>query len=227
MIEPLPWNMELIESGDGSHTLYVPLLKETYHSTHGAIVESRYVYIKQGLEILAAPSLKVLEVGFGTGLNALLSLIHATKNNQSIEYHTIEPFPINQELVHHLNYGTILGMHPEWMQMHQTPFNESTTINNSFIFHKSNSTIQDYQCNTLFDIIYYDAFAPSKQAEMWEESIFEKLFNTLNQGGIIVSYCASGAFKRNLRKSGFVVETLAGPPGKKEMTRGMKELKPQ
>lgn len=218
-------SIEIIQSSDGSHTLYNSELKETYHSTHGALQESQHVYIEKGLKLFPVnAAVNILEVGFGTGLNCLLTL--AARESRNIFYETLEPYPLSKELVRQLNYVDIplLKTYQEqFVQMHEDPFGEIISLNTDFQFRKLNSQIQDITTTDWADLVYFDAFAPSKQPEMWEISVFRKLYNAMKKGGVLVTYCASGQFKRNIKEAGFDIEMLPGPPGKKEMTRAFKK----
>lgn len=215
-------NHQIIISSDGSHTIYLPDLEETYHSSHGAIAESQHIYINHGLHTMQQLDVKILEVGFGTGLNALLTYQYAKRNSLKVHYDALEPFPLTHAIFSQLNYGEKLGDMEIFQGMHRAANAETYNPTSSFSFSKYLNTIQDFQPTTTYDLIYFDAFAPSKQAEMWHLEIFEKLFLCLNVGGILMSYCASGQFKRDLKKSGFEIEILEGPPPKKQITRARK-----
>lgn len=216
---------QIIVSADGSHTIYLPLLDETYHSSHGAIAESRYVYLLHGLQTIGLKHIKVLEIGFGTGLNALLTYQYAQAHNISIDYETLEPHRLAEEIFSQLNYGSILGDQSIFRDMHHAAANAKIQLSPNFNICIRPTTIQEFETSQNYDIIYFDAFAPSKQPEMWDLEIFRKLFLCLNVGGILMSYSACGQLKRNLKTGGFVVETLIGPPPKKQMTRAKKEAK--
>lgn len=213
---------------DGSHTIYLPELRETYHSTHGAIRESDYVFIRQGLEQAlqgGKQSIKIFEMGFGTGLNALLSWIYAEKNQVSITYQSIEAFPLTLDEVQKLNYPDLIDAedaNTKFHKIHQCKWNESVELSPYFHLRKIDQWIQKFHTDTQFDVCFFDAFAPSKQAEMWEIPILEKVKNMLVPKGILVTYCAKGQLKRDLKTLGFEVESLPGPPGKKEMVRAVK-----
>ena len=223
-------SLKIIESGDGSHTILHKGLNETYHSTHGARQESAYVFIKEGLEKGIANGLKsisIFEVGFGTGLNAWLTYkkIKSTEGVNVI-YHTVEPYPLDHSLYSKLNYVANeedASVKDFFEQLHQAPWDLEVELNGNFSLKKIKSTFEEVRIEeAFFDIIYYDAFAPSKQATMWVPENIAKAFFMLKKGGLLVTYCANGQFKRDLKAVGFLVETLVGPPGKKEMTRGLK-----
>ena len=217
---------QLIKSEDGSHTIYVPELKETYHSVHGAMQESKHVFIKNGLEEAAKKTKKlmVFEVGFGTGLNALLTLQKAQEMGLTIYYITLEPHPLPEQIVNELNYPSFfeLPLQEAFFTMHQVAFNELAELQSDFRFIKYKTTLQDFHSELETDLVYFDAFAPNKQPEVWAYANLQKVYGLLKPGGILVSYCANGPFKRDLMALGMQVEALLGPPGKKEMTRGRK-----
>jgi tRNA U34 5-methylaminomethyl-2-thiouridine-forming methyltransferase MnmC len=224
-------SIQLITSGDGSHTLFLPGLNETYHSLHGAIQESQHVFIEAGLSKIAETKREIIvfEVGFGTGLNALLTLIYALENSLKIFYHTLEPFPLDKNIFDKLNYINLLkkeDLKDDFLTMHTCEEGKPSVLQNIFSFTRYRSTLQDFpQKEINADVVYYDAFAPGKQPDMWSTENFKKIKSLMNSSGLLVTYCASGQFKRDLKEVGFAVETLAGPPGKKEMTRaGLKSM---
>lgn len=215
----------VIETADGSHTLYNASLDETFHSRKGAVTESRHVFIKEGMDFLASSTLRVLEIGFGTGLNAILALENAGITNRQVRYVTLEPFPLAPELITKLNYEVFLApsLHTHFKALHNAPWGQSVSLDTSFELCKVLLKLEEYQAeNNSYNLIFFDAFAPQKQPDMWVEEHFLKLYQMLESGGILVSYCASGQFKRNLQSAGFMVTKLPGPPGKKEMIRACK-----
>ena len=217
---------QLIQSEDGSHTIYLPELNETYHSTHGALQESTHVFIKYGLEEVAKSNneLTVFEIGFGTGLNALLTIQTAQQLGLTINYHTLEPYPLSEELVKNLNYPSFFkpNLQQLFYKMHSSAFEEVIQLTANFYFTKYKTTLQEFNKGVKADVVYFDAFAPNKQPEVWSANNLQKVYNLLKPEGILVSYCARGQFKRDLKALGMEVEALPGPPGKKEMTRGRK-----
>ncbi len=223
-------NFEIITTSDGSHSLLNTQLNETYHSIHGAIQESVHVFIKSGLEYLAQKNpqteIKILEVGFGTGLNALLTLQYSLDHLTKISYESLEAFPIAYETALQLNYPKALSFlqaEKHFLQLHQSPWDEQVEISNSFSLYKRHAKLEEANLATeKFDLIYFDAFAPSKQPEMWELSILKKIERSMKSGGVLVTYCAKGQLKRDLRSLGLIVETLPGPPGKFQMVRALK-----
>ena len=218
--------IELTE--DGSHTIFVPSLNERYHSCHGALQESLHIYIKQGfLQIIGKKStIQVLEIGFGTGLNAMLTYYHAEHYQVRTNYTTIEPFPLGRKIYKNLNYPDLLDKKDAtniFAKIHNSAWEKDINLSDLFIIHKIKKKIQDTILPPKhFDLVYFDAFAPQIQPELWEKSIFSKIYSSLKQGGCLVTYSAKGSVKRNLTSAGFVTESLEGPPGKREITRALK-----
>jgi tRNA U34 5-methylaminomethyl-2-thiouridine-forming methyltransferase MnmC len=218
-------------SADGSHTIISELFKVAYHSHHGAIIESNVVFIDAGLNFIlksisssSTSPVKVLEMGFGSGLNAFLSALWANEHKIKIEYHTVEAYPISDSIIEKLNYPDILGYLDIFLNIHSCAWEKLVTISEYFSIFKYHTTIEEVTPVSTFDLIYYDAFAPPTQPHLWEEPILKKMNYLLNLNGILVSYCAQGAFKRKLKATGFTVESVPGPPGKREMTRAHKTL---
>jgi tRNA U34 5-methylaminomethyl-2-thiouridine-forming methyltransferase MnmC len=223
----------LITTADGSHSLYVKELDEHYHSIHGAIQESIHVFINTGLKFIAEKNkseISILEIGFGTGLNALLTCLEAEKLNLKINYTSIEAFPLDNVLINELNYAELLSAKEKEKSHLQTIFNElhscewekEISISKNFTLHKIKNTLQEIKFEKSFDLIYFDAFGPRVQPEMWTEELFSKIYNVTKPNGCLVTYCAKGEVKRTLKKVGFTVETLPGPPRKREMVRADK-----
>ena len=213
---------ELYLSGDGSPTLYHTELDEYYHSKQGAWTESMHVFIQHGLlqYMTEHPHIRLLEVGFGAGLNALLTLIHQPLD-MVIEYHALEPHPLSQQITDHLFYSE--APEPEILQtLHDCPWESPTFIHPRFSLLKREKRLQDWADPRTFDLIYYDAFSPTRQPELWTIDVLRPLYNALVEGGMLLTYCAQGNFKRTLSECGFLVETLPGPPWKREMTRAIK-----
>lgn len=221
--------MQLVATNDGSHTLYLPDLDEHYHSTYGAITESLHVFIKAGMEAMAyRPKLTILEVGFGTGLNVLLSCLRAIEHEVEVTYHALEKYPLDRELFGKLNYAAMLSSSSAsgnlFEIIHTSPWNETVMLHPGFSLHKILGDATAFIPGFNYDLVYYDAFAPDKQPEMWTPDIFSRLFHNLNPGGMLTTYCAKGTVKRMLRSAGFCVTRLPGPPGKREMLRGVKKI---
>ncbi|MBM3161033.1 MAG: tRNA (5-methylaminomethyl-2-thiouridine)(34)-methyltransferase MnmD [Bacteroidetes bacterium] len=215
--------LELKETKDGSHTLYVPELNEHYHSQHGAVQEALHVFINHGLKPLLHQNrpLNILEVGWGTGLNCLLTCQHCGETN--IDYTGVEAFPIQSSLHEKLNYVQSLKIPNElYKKMTDAPWEIETEITSNFHLTKVHATIQEWHTKNSFDLIYFDAFGPRAQEEMWQIETLEKVVRMLRLGGVFITYCAKGQLKRDLKALGCYLETLPGPPGKREMTRASK-----
>lgn len=218
-------NSELKITEDGSHTLYVPEIDENYHSEHGAIQESRHIFINAGLKQSKKQNINVLEIGFGTGLNVLLTAIEAAKSGIDIHYYTIEKYPVPIEKAHQLNYSQEISEKKSkvlFEKIHLAEWETEVNISNNFILRKLNADFTNYQPDTTFDVIYFDAFSPEKQPEMWKEELFQKIYNACNEGAILTTYCAKGIVRRTLQAVGFKVERLAGPLGKREILRAIR-----
>jgi len=216
-------SLEIIKTGDGSHSLLNTQLNETYHSTHGALQESLYVFIQQGFEHLSQPAVKILEVGFGTGLNAWLTRQHAKKTKQQIEYTTLETYPLPAEVWKALNYVPSREEQNDFFQLHESTWNEAVQLTSFFTLTKLNVSLHSAVLpHNFFDLIYFDAFAPNKQPDMWTADVLARVVASMSQGGVFVTYCAQGQLKRNLKSLGLSVESLPGPPGKREMVRAQK-----
>ena len=215
--------ISIITTSDGSHSLFHSKLNETYHSVHGALQESQHVFIQQGLGFWTSQNsmqeIRVLEIGFGTGLNALLTLLYATRLPLKIYYESWEAHPLPPDLVRQLNYGDLAGSNDFFSKIHATPWNQTVAISSNFSLHKIQGDILKDTLNAPFNLIFYDAFGPAKQAEMWTMEILKKVTDALAPRGVWVTYCAKGQVKRDLRVLKLNVETLQGPPGKKEMIR--------
>ena len=218
---------KIIVTGDGSHSLYLPALNETYHSSHGALTESRHVFIDAGLahyQTTHSPeTIRVLEIGFGTGLNALLAWEFAQKQTVPVHFTSLEPFPLTPVVYEKLNYTETLEpwAAPAFLELHRAPWGQSQALDANFHLHKVKARLEDFQADEHFELIFYDAFAPSKQAELWQYEILEKAVGFMAAKAVLVTYCAKGQFKRDLAALGLDVETLPGPPGKKEMVRAV------
>ena len=215
---------EFILTEDGSHTLYLAEIDECYHSSHGAIQESNHIFIEAGLKQCAKTEITILEVGFGTGLNALLASIWAKKTETKINYITLEKFPLPSDKALSLNFAKVLGENPENFEaIHKASWNNWNRIHPNFELMKIEVDFCNYQHKTNYDIIFFDAFSPDKQPEMWTDIQFEKIYNHCNQEAILTTYCAKGIVRRTMQNVGFVVERLAGPPGKREILRATKK----
>lgn len=215
---------ELQVTSDGSHTLYMPDMDEHYHSVNGAIQESEHVFIEAGLHRLSKKEIRVLEIGFGTGLNAFLTLLDSMQTDVNITYYSMELYPLDIALVQNLNYGKVLctGEEDMFMALHEAPWNQSASITPNFTLHKMKGDCNQAELPNEIDLVYFDAFAPDKQPEMWNQELFNKLYFRMNARGILTTYCAKGAVRRTMKEPGFSVERIPGPPGKREMLRATK-----
>ena len=214
--------VQLKLSDDGSHTLYVPELDEHYHSVFGARTESIHVFIDAGLNQTTKQNIKILEIGFGTGLNALLTALN--KAGKSIEYHSLEKYPLNDELENNLIFSPdqTKGETVIFEKIHRAPWNETVEIIPDFKLFKIEADLLTFNFNTRYDLVFFDAFGPDVQPELWTEDVFKKIFNAMNPMGIITTYSAKGAVRRAMQSAGFEMERLPGPPKKREMLRGTK-----
>lgn len=220
---------KIIMTADGSHSLLNEELHETYHSVHGASQESQHVFIRNGLEHFLVTDttgpVSILEIGFGTGLNALLTMEVARQKGVFIRYTSLEAFPLGKEIWSALNYAPTETMRRNFSGLHETEWGKEVSVVPGFELHKIHATLEEVLLPPgLFNVVYFDAFAPSKQPELWTISILQKVVDAMNCGGVFVTYCAKGQLKRDLKTLGCEVETLPGPPGKKEMVRAVKKL---
>jgi tRNA U34 5-methylaminomethyl-2-thiouridine-forming methyltransferase MnmC len=220
--------VSFVRTEDGSFTLFVPELQEHYHSTHGALAESQHVYVDSGLmAFVPCPKrIKILEVGLGTGLNVLLSF-RAVQHffPMGADYVGLEPFRLPSAIIDSMGYDGLCEGEEELAlikRLTNLPAGEKRHINDKFSLCIEEVRLEGYALKGSFDLIYFDAFAPVVQPELWEEAVFVSLFDALLPGGILVTYCAQGKFKRALKSAGFVVEALPGPKGKREITRARK-----
>jgi tRNA U34 5-methylaminomethyl-2-thiouridine-forming methyltransferase MnmC len=224
-------SVKIIETKDGSHSLLNESLNETYHSTHGAVQESIHVFIQKGLnfwiENNESKQLAILEVGFGTGLNALLTLKESIEQKIKIHYTSLEAFPVESSLVRQLNYPSLVpfdSSEEKFYTLHQCEWNTEVAITPDFALEKLEAKLQEIDLGTKkYDLVYFDAFAPAKQPEMWDISVLDKVARSLKGNGVFVTYCAQGQLKRNLKSLQLQVESLPGPPGKREMVRAIKQ----
>ena len=215
---------EIVITQDGSHSIYVQSLDEHYHSVHGAITESQHVFIEAGLKQFKNRHIRILEMGFGTGLNALLTLAETNESNISIYYTGIEKYPLESTIIESLNYESIID--PTWKGMlkliHDSPWQQEVLIKPEFILKKLQCDMHEMELADEFDLVYFDAFAPEKQPELWTEDLFRQIFLSMRSNSILTTYSSKGMIRRNLKAAGFRVEKIPGPPGKREMTRAYK-----
>ncbi|MFB9053046.1 tRNA (5-methylaminomethyl-2-thiouridine)(34)-methyltransferase MnmD [Formosa undariae] len=223
---------KIITTADGSSTIYLPDLDETYHSRHGAIQEALHVFIKSGLDYWRVKypelqELSVLEIGFGTGLNAFLTCLHTDVLNCKIEYTGVEAYPVTSESLQHINYSKeILSGTQEsiFNTLHEVPWDVKQDITNQFSLLKQEKIFNDITDEALYDLVFFDAFGPRVQPELWGEAVFKIMYKALKPGGILVTYSAQGNARRAMQAVGFLVERIPGPPGKREMLRAYKPL---
>jgi tRNA U34 5-methylaminomethyl-2-thiouridine-forming methyltransferase MnmC len=221
---------KIILTRDGSSSLELLDVKEQYHSTFGAIQEAQFVYIQNGLNHVFSKwpkikNLSVLEMGFGTGLNAFLTFLYAVKNDITINYTAIEAYPLKADEVKQLNYVAQLKVDKHaaiFTDFHKIKSGITTRITPNFDLTLCLDLLEDYKSNTQHNLIYFDAFAPTIQPELWTEAVFKKMYNSLLPQGVLVTYSAKGQVRRNMCEAGFTVERLPGPPGKREMLRATK-----
>jgi tRNA U34 5-methylaminomethyl-2-thiouridine-forming methyltransferase MnmC len=209
-------------------TLSVPNSDEHYHSTHGALQESKHVYIQNGLLQIQKSAVRILEIGLGTGLNCLLTYDTFLKSEHIhlIEYTAVEAFPIEPDIITELGYHNLLKSNDSekfLKQLHTSPANTTFEAATNFYCLLHHRKIEEITLpKNEYDLVYFDAFGPRTQPEMWSEEILKKMFDSIDSGGMLLTYCAKGSVKRSLKSIGFLVESLPGPPGKREMTRALK-----
>lgn len=221
---------KLIKTKDGSDTIFLSNLNEHYHSVHGAVNESEHVYLKSGLDyyLQTYPNVEkidVLEVGMGTGLNVLLTALWDKKRTINVNFTTLEPFPLSWEMLQNYSLGKLLeidGAVTIFEQIHIHSWNVEHLFNPNFSFTKYQKKLEDITFEKLYDLIFFDAFAPNKQEDIWCKSNLMKVFSVLNKNGVLVTYCAKGSVRRMLKEVGFTVQQIQGPLGKREMLRCLK-----
>ncbi len=222
--------IQLKLTSDGSHTLTTDQFEgEIYHSINGAINESKTVFIEAGLKplLLKNPEkLNILEIGFGSGLNAFLTLIETLIGKAThIKYVGVDAFPVSKEIAAQLNYPGLLNFQTKnFLELHECEWNKEILINVYFILHKIQADFKKFALSEKFDLVYYDAFSPATQPELWEQPMLQKIYDLMKPNGVLTTYCAKGAFKRTLRTIGFQIEPLPGPLGKREITRAIKKV---
>lgn len=210
---------EIVVTKDGSSSIYLPDWEESYHSKHGAIQEAKHVFIKNGLELVRGNRISILEIGFGTGLNCLITALESIKTSCSIDYIGIEAFPVEKSELTKLNYKSELNDNQGLFDMiHQSEWEKPSKISSNFNLTKVRSRFEEIEYCEMFDLIYFDAFGFRVQPELWNESIFNKMYQSLKPKGLLTTYAARGAITRAMKSSGFDVQKLPGPPGKREMT---------
>ena len=214
----------IIKTSDGSHTIYVPELNEHYHSIHGAVQESTFIFINNGFDFCKAEPMSIFEVGFGTGLNALLTAIKSIVGTREVYYTSIEKYPVAENIVNSLNHHHFTGANGKeiFNSIHSSSWNKSVKICKNFTLKKIKGDLTVKMPSGRYDLIYFDAFGPDKQPEMWTREMFEGIASITNKNGVFVTYSVKGEVKRNLKASGFDVALLPGPPGKRQILRAIK-----
>ncbi|MGB0916391.1 MAG: tRNA (5-methylaminomethyl-2-thiouridine)(34)-methyltransferase MnmD [Flavobacteriales bacterium] len=221
-------SLQLVETKDGSQTILNEVLGSTYHSRHGALTESQHVFVDKGLRKQVEngmTDISLLEMGFGTGLNAVLTAQFSEAERLNVNYHGLELFPVPEEVWQAYQLPKELENEKDVFQkMHASTWNETNPILERFLLTKHQVSLLDFQPKTMFDLVYYDAFEPETQPELWTEEVFGKLFSWMNEGGVLTTYCCKGYVRRNMIAAGFEVEKVPGPPGKREMICAEKPL---
>jgi len=215
---------QLVTTSDGSHTIYIPEMDEHYHSTYGAVQESEHVFLKNGFDFCQAAPLHIFEAGFGTGLNALLAAIRSFNGNREVFYTSIEKYPLEENITGKLNHYRFAGYEGEniFRLIHSAEWGQMKRICRNFSLRKIKGDLTTDIPAGPYDLIFFDAFAPDKQPEMWTEDIFKKISEITQQNGVFVTYSVKGYVKRNLKAAGFLVTRLPGPPGKRQVIRAIK-----
>lgn len=216
--------IRIVQTADGSHTLFSEQHNAHYHSLNGAVQESVHIFLKNGYEYLSLNAANILEVGFGSGLNAALTASRAIDLKCNTSYTGIELFPLKDDILSKLNYNSILNKQESeaWKKIISTNWDVEEQINEFFLLNKVHCDLIEMSLQNKYDIIYFDAFAPDDQPEMWSIAVFEKLYHATFSGGLLLTYCSKGIVKQALRAVGYKVERLAGPPGKRHMIRATK-----
>lgn len=217
---------KIILTADGSSTIHLPEWDENYHSKHGAIQEAKHVFIKSGLSLFSEQNISILEIGFGTGLNSFITFLEAPKRNLIIDYVGVEAYPVAAAEIEKLNYVSELNAEEftkVFSEMHEQEWDVRNILSLNFSLTKRKQFFHEIKDENRFDLIYFDAFGARVQPELWTEEIFEAMYKSLKNGGVLVTYCAKGSVRRAMLKVGFSIEKLAGPPGKREMLRATKK----
>lgn len=215
---------EIIITGDGSTTIHIPEWNEQYHSKHGAIQEAYHVFIRMGLDLFSE-EVAILEIGFGTGLNALITYSEALRRNLKVDYVGVEAYPVLFQEIKKLNYTEELGQSEllaKFLEMHQINWEDRHRLSESFYLRKRQEFFSDLNDKDAYNLIYFDAFGARVQPELWTEDIFKRMYFALRTDGVLVTYAAKGSVRRAMQAVGFSVERLPGPPGKREMLRATK-----
>lgn len=216
---------EIQLTSDGSHTIYLPEMDEHYHSVNGALREAIHIYIDAGFRSIEKHHIRILEIGFGTGLNALLTLKEAESSCVTVDYYSVELYPLSMDSIRRLNYGELAWRERSdlFISLHEAEWNRPVEITERFTLHKIKGDSNRCDLPNEIDLIYFDAFGPDKQPEMWNQEIYDKLYNHTADGGVIVTYCAKGDVRRGMQAAGFNMSRLPGPPGKRHILRGLRK----
>lgn len=213
-------------TADGSNTLYVPAMNEHYHSVKGARTESQYIFLECGLMHSSAPAPRILEIGFGTGLNAFLTLLYSNSQHRSVHYTTLEKYPLSLEMALKMGYtaGKSETEQAAFRALHTATWGEEVELSAHFTIEKVATDFLAYDfASAPFDVVYFDAFAPEKQPHLWQQDFLQRIYDHLSPQGVLTTYCAKGEVRRTLQRVGFTVERLAGPPnGKREILRAVR-----
>jgi tRNA U34 5-methylaminomethyl-2-thiouridine-forming methyltransferase MnmC len=215
---------EIIISEDGSNSIFVPEFNEHYHSIHGAIAESMFIFIQEGFEKCDLPVISILEIGFGTGLNTLLTKKANEKSGKKISYFSVEKYPLTNKEWGQFNYPQLIPLvsQEEWNELHHSEWNRWIDISENFILFKALADALNFTTKKKFDLVYYDAFSPEAQPELWSEKQFIKIYDLMNPNSTLLTYSVKGSVKRALKSAGFSIEKLPGPKGKREILRAFK-----
>lgn len=214
-----------MRTGDSSWTVLHPVLEKPYHSAHGALDESRHVFLRAGLEATGGGHVRVLEVGLGTGLNMLLAWVHCLDNKGTVHYTALEPNPLHRSDIEPLQHCTAVGYperHEQFLQLMCAPEAVEHPVEGGFTLLQLRTPIEQYEACDAFDVVYFDVFAPSAAPELWTLEVFQRLHKAMAPGGLLVTYCAKGVVRRTMQAAGFAVERIPGPPGKRHMLRARK-----
>lgn len=216
--------MEIRLTADGSHTIYVPEIDDHYHSIYGAVAETEFIYINCGFRFCSSPTVRIFETGFGTGLNALLTAEKCETDGRNVFYTSIEKYPVPRKLINELNYKDFIREESRTLfeKIHKCKWEKPNKITDHFTLKKIKADFLTFEPDGKYDLIYYDAFGPDKQPEMWTSQIFSKLANMVVPGSLLVTYSVKGIVKRGLRDNGFNVSLLSGPTGKRHILRAVK-----
>lgn len=215
---------ELVVTSDGSSSIFLPQLNEHYHSHHGAVQESQHVFMKMGWELVfpGKEHVDILEIGFGTGLNAwLVWLDIKSTDHPAVHYTSLELYPVSDEHARQLNFASAEESN-SFMALHEAAWNVPVQLDPKFTLEKMQTDVHQFEASRKYDLVFFDAFAPRVQPEMWTKEVFDKMFAAMNAGGVLVTYCSKGEVRRNMIAAGFTVEKVPGPPGKREMLRATK-----